>query len=77
VRWRTEMRLVVGRDACRSAYARPVKVWKWIGLAGVFGIASGGVVIARQERARRAYTPDEVRSRLHQRLAEAPGPERP
>ncbi|WP_188781803.1 hypothetical protein [Nocardioides phosphati] len=48
-----------------------MKVWKWIGLAGIFGIASGGVVIARQERVRRAYTPDEVRSRLHQRLAEA------
>lgn len=48
-----------------------MKVWKWIGLAGVFGIASGGAVIARQERVRRAYTPDEVRSRLHQRYAEA------
>lgn len=48
-----------------------MKIWKWIGLAGVFGIASGGVIIARQERVRRAYTPDEVRSRLHQRLAQA------
>ena len=27
--------------------------------------------IARQERQRRAYTPDEVRARLHERLAEA------
>lgn len=48
-----------------------MKVWKWVGLAGIFGIASGGAIIARQERVRRAYTPDEVRSRLHQRLAEA------
>lgn len=54
----------------------PVKVWKWIGLAGVFGIASGGVVIARQERVRRAYSPDEVRSRLHQRYAEATASDR-
>lgn len=48
-----------------------MKVWKWIGLAGIFGVAGGSVAIARQERARRAYTPDEVRSRLHQRLADA------
>ncbi|GGO84035.1 hypothetical protein GCM10011584_00640 [Nocardioides phosphati] len=65
--WRAGLR----RSAPRGAYADGVKVWKWIGLAGIFGIASGGVVIARQERVRRAYTPDEVRSRLHQRLAEA------
>lgn len=45
--------------------------WKWLGLAGLFGIASGGVAIARQERVRRAYTPDEVRSRLHERVAAA------
>lgn len=50
-----------------------MKVWKWIGLAGIFGIAGSSVAIARQERARRAYTPDEVRSRLHARLAEAHG----
>ena len=45
--------------------------WKWIGLAGVVGVAATGVVIARQERERRSYTPDEVRSRLHARHAEA------
>jgi hypothetical protein len=28
-------------------------------------------VIARAERRRRAYTPDEIRERLHARLAEA------
>lgn len=45
--------------------------WTWLGLAGVVGVAAGGVAIARQERQRRAYTPEEVRARLHERLAEA------
>jgi hypothetical protein len=45
--------------------------WKWVGLAGVAGVAATGAVLARNERRRRAYTPDEVRARLHQRLAEA------
>jgi hypothetical protein len=47
-----------------------VKAWKVIGLAGLAGVAATGVVIARRERARRAMTPDEVRSRLHERFAE-------
>ncbi|WP_172828843.1 hypothetical protein [Mycobacterium sp. 1164966.3] len=46
-------------------------IWKWIGLAGVAGVVAGGVVVARDQRKRRAYTPDEVRARLHQRLAES------
>lgn len=56
--------------------------WKVLGLAGLAGVAATGVVIARAERRRRAYTPDEIRSRLHQRHAEAasreagPGPAR-
>lgn len=41
-----------------------------MGLAGLAGVAATGVVIARAERRRRAYTPAEVRERLHQRLAE-------
>jgi hypothetical protein len=43
--------------------------WKALGLAGVAGVAATGVIVARNERRRRAYTPDEVRSRLHERLA--------
>jgi len=45
-------------------------------------VAATGVVIARAERRRRAYTPEEVRERLHARLAESspdtpgPGPDR-
>jgi len=40
-------------------------------LAGFAGVAATGVVIARAERARRAYTPDEIREQLHARLAAA------
>jgi hypothetical protein len=53
-------------------------VWKLLGLAGLAGVAATGAVLARNERQRRAYTPDDVRSRLHERhatLAEAPDPE--
>ena len=45
--------------------------WKWLGLAGVVGVAATGAVIARQERQRRAYTPEEIRARLHERYDEA------
>ncbi len=54
--------------------------WKIVGLAGLAGIAASGAVVARAERRRRAYTPDEIRDRLHARLAEsaaAPPPDRP
>jgi len=34
------------------------------------GVAATGVVIARAERRRRAYTPDEIRAQLHARLGE-------
>ena len=45
--------------------------WKILGLAGIAGVAATGAVIARSERRRRAYTPEEIRERLHARLAEA------
>jgi hypothetical protein len=48
-------------------------VWKWVGLAGVAGVVAGGVLVARDQRKRKAYTPDDIRARLHQRLAEADG----
>jgi len=44
--------------------------WKLLGLAGLAGVAATGVVVARGERRRQAYTPDEIRDRLHERLAE-------
>ncbi|SCX31701.1 hypothetical protein SAMN02799620_05389 [Mycolicibacterium fluoranthenivorans] len=46
-------------------------IWKWVGLAGVAGVVAGGVLVARDQRKRAAYTPDDIRARLHQRLAEA------
>jgi glutamate dehydrogenase/leucine dehydrogenase len=46
-------------------------LWKLLGLAGAAGVAATGVMVARQQRRRNAYTPDEVRARLQQRLAEA------
>jgi hypothetical protein len=46
-------------------------IWKWIGLASVAGVVAGGALVVRDQRKRRAYTPDEVRARLHQRLAES------
>jgi hypothetical protein len=47
-----------------------VRWWKAVGLAGLAGVASTGVVIARQERRRRGYSPADIRSRLRERLAE-------
>ena len=57
-----------------------MRLWKLLGLAGLAGVAAGGVVLARNERQRRAYSPDDVRARLHDRhetLAEVPTPASP
>ncbi|GAA1597277.1 hypothetical protein [Actinoplanes couchii] len=45
--------------------------WKIAGLAGLAGVAATGAVIARAERKRRSYSPEEIRSKLHERVAEA------
>jgi hypothetical protein len=45
-------------------------VWKWVGLAGVAGVVAGGVLVARAQRRRKSYTPEDIRARLHQRVAE-------
>jgi hypothetical protein len=45
--------------------------WKLIGVAGLAGVAATGVVVTRRRRAQHHYEPDELRARLHQRLAEA------
>ena len=55
-----------------------MRPWKLLGLAGLAGVAATGAVLARNERQRRAYTPDDVRTRLHERaaaLTEAPEPQ--
>jgi hypothetical protein len=46
--------------------------WKILGLAAFAGVAASGVVIARDQRRRNAYTPEEIRERLHARAAESP-----
>ena len=46
-------------------------LWKLLGVAGLAGVAASGAVVARAERRRRAYTPDEVRARLQERAAAA------
>jgi hypothetical protein len=47
--------------------------WKLIGLAGLAGVAATGVVVVRKRRSQRDYDPDELRDRLHRRLAEVKG----
>ncbi|GAA1499442.1 hypothetical protein GCM10009827_001070 [Dactylosporangium maewongense] len=49
------------------------KWWKVLGLAGVVGVAATGVVVARAERRRRAYTPEQIRAKLQERHAVAQG----
>ena len=57
-----------------------MRPWKLLGLAGLAGVAATGAVLARNERQRRALTPDDVRTRLHERhaaLAAVPDPAPP
>ena len=50
-----------------------MNLWKALGLAGLAGVAATGVIIARDQRKRSHLTPDDVRARLRQRLAEVDG----
>ena len=55
---------------------RCVKAWKWVGLAGVVGVAALGVAagtraVQRQRREINDADPDELRARLHARFAAA------
>jgi hypothetical protein len=45
--------------------------WKVLGLATLAGVVTAGVVAQRKRRAYRSYDTDELRSRLHARLAAA------
>ena len=49
-----------------------MRFWKVLGIAAFAGVAAGGALIARDERRRQAYTPEEIRERLHARIAEEP-----
>jgi hypothetical protein len=48
-----------------------MRMWKLLGLAGLAGVAATGVVVARGERKRRAYSPEEIRNRLHERVEQS------
>jgi hypothetical protein len=53
-----------------------VRLWKVLGLATLAGVVAAGVVVERKRRTVRSYDTDELRSRLHARLAAA-GPAEP
>jgi hypothetical protein len=65
---RTALQLGTGRKGSRVRVKRPS--WKLVGLAGIAGVAATGVVVARSRRTHRDLPPDELRERLHRRLAE-------
>ena len=48
-----------------------MNLWKALGLAGLAGVAATGVIIARDQRQRRQLSAEEIRARLHDRLAQA------
>jgi hypothetical protein len=57
------------RCSATGVTLRTVRPWKLLGLAGLAGVAATGAVLVRKERQRRAYTPEDVRARLHERAA--------
>jgi len=53
-----------------------MRIWKWVGLAGIVGVTAAGIAAgtATVRRKRREFVdanPDELRSRLHARLRDA------
>ncbi len=42
-------------------------------MAGVAGVVAGGVLVARDQRKRNSYTAEDIRARLHQRVADSGG----
>ena len=53
-----------------------MRIWKWVGLAGIVGVTTVGIAAgtATVRRKRREFVdanPDELRGRLHERLREA------
>ena len=51
-----------------------MKLWKVLGLAGLAGVAASGAIIARDQRQRAQLSPEQVRDRLHDRLASTEDP---
>jgi hypothetical protein len=48
-----------------------VRIWKVLGVATLAGVVAAGVVVERKRRAYSSYDTDELRRRLHARLAAA------
>jgi hypothetical protein len=48
-----------------------MKLWKVLGVAGLAGVAATGAIIARDQRKRAQLTPEEIRSRLHDKVTDA------
>jgi hypothetical protein len=53
-----------------------MRIWKWVGLAGIVGvtavgIAAGTATVRRRRREFIEANPDELRTRLHERLRAA------
>jgi len=48
-----------------------MRLWKVLGVATLFGVVAAGVAIERKRRVVRAYDTDELRAKLHARLAAA------
>ena len=46
-----------------------MKLWRVLGVAGLAGVAATGAIIARDQRRRAQLTPEQVRRKLHERLA--------
>lgn len=46
-----------------------MRPWKVLGLATLAGVVAAGVAIERKRRVVRAYDTDELRAKLHARLA--------
>lgn len=46
-----------------------MRLWKILGIAGLIGVTATGVVVLRRRRAWHDYDVDEIRARLHERLA--------
>ena len=48
-----------------------MRLWKILGLATLAGVVAAGAVVERRRRMYRSYDTDELRDRLHARLAAA------
>jgi hypothetical protein len=69
--WTTSVSTVTGRPATGGNVRDRMRVpWKLIGLAGLAGLVATGAVVMRAGRPPRRDAPEELRKRLHQRLAD-------